>query len=75
MAGYLCKSTYKNGILNYLNLNKIQIKNTFVFCVEFLETIYPNLHDKKLDWIRVSELVQNNWKKFEEYVKSHRSQI
>lgn len=71
MAGYYgCKSTYKNGIHNYLEMNKIEVKNAFKFCVEFLETIYPNLHDKKLDWIRVGELVQNNFPKFKEYVKN-----
>lgn len=70
MAGYRCKSTYKNGILNYLDMNKIEVKNSFTFCEEFLETIYPNLHDKKLNWIRLAELVQNNFPKFKEYVKN-----
>lgn len=67
---FLCKSTYKTGVLNYLNLNKIKVGNTFNFCIKFLEPIYPNLHDKKSNWNRVAELVQNNWPEFKKYVKN-----
>ncbi len=70
MNKYLCKSTGKQGIQQYLNAQKLKINNDFDFCVTFLEQIYPNLHSKKLNWPRVAELVQNNFKMFKEYVKN-----
>lgn len=74
MAGYRCKSTCKNGIHNYLALNNIQVKHELQFCINFLEQIYPNLHEKKCDWTRVSELVQNNWAEFKIYVHNLKQQ-